>query len=217
MTLAVALLAYNLHPSLSLSLRLLLIFNYKFIFSKLTRHRRSRYLISVIRTSYAQQVLQNTRIKKELQRNFLQTQIKRGRKKMVTATSWASMGSALASFLFTLLPFLSPYQYIKLHEYSGEHITRDELYSAAELYISSVCLHHTWGLKAEIREHMDRPLLTIDDDKEVTDIFNGTTIWWHASKERSQSNIVFTFSRNMDEQRHYNNTFSHTSYHGVLF
>ncbi|KAJ3687258.1 hypothetical protein LUZ61_016422 [Rhynchospora tenuis] len=137
--------------------------------------------------------------------------------------SLASAGSALASFLFVwamlrnyipkelhffisttfrkALSFLNPYHHIKLHEYSGERMRRDELYSSAEAYLSSVCLHHARKLKAELRRKSDRPLLTIDDHEEVTDTFNGARVWWHASRHLPKSNTIFGFNSNMEERR----------------
>ncbi|XP_078150962.1 AAA-ATPase ASD, mitochondrial-like [Carex rostrata] len=145
---------------------------------------------------------------------------------MVAIPSWAGTGSAMASFLFVwaivrnhmpkelhffisttfrkAFSFLNPFNHIKLHEYDGKHMRKDELYSAAEAYLSSACLEHARRLKAELRRKNDRPFITIDENEEVTDTFCGVTVWWHASK---QLPISTTTVSNMEERRFYRLSF----------
>ncbi|KAF3327341.1 mitochondrial chaperone BCS1-B [Carex littledalei] len=149
---------------------------------------------------------------------------------MVAVPSWAGTGSAVASFLFVwamvrnhipkelyffisttlrkAFSFLNPYIHIKLDEYSSERMRKDELYSAAEAYLSSACLHRARRLKAELRRKTDRPFVTIDEYEEVTDTFCGVTVWWHASKHLPKSTTtVISFNSSPEERRFYRLSF----------
>ncbi|KAJ3674572.1 hypothetical protein LUZ60_005188 [Juncus effusus] len=142
---------------------------------------------------------------------------------MMVAQSWSGLGSALASLLFLwamvkdhmpfqlhqfflnfsnkVFSFFYPYDQISVHEYRGEYMTRDELYSAAEVYLSSACSYRARKLKAELGKKSDKPLVTIDDYEEVTDTFVGVKVWWFASMRRPSSSTISWYPG--EEERKY--------------
>ncbi|KAJ3674571.1 hypothetical protein LUZ60_005187 [Juncus effusus] len=147
---------------------------------------------------------------------------------MVGEVNWSSLGSFMASFLFLwaivkdymplrleqhasnfitkILSFIYLYDQITVHEHSGEHMTRNELYSSAEAYLSSVCLHRARKLKAELGKESDKPLVTIDDHEEVTDDFEGVKIWWYSAIQRPNSSTISWYPGE-EERRYYRISF----------
>lgn len=126
--------------------------------------------------------------------------------------SWAGIGSAIASLFFLysmvknyippqlrdyvavvfqkVLFFIKPYTNITIQEYRGERMKRDELYTAAQAYLSSTCSSRAGKLKAELGRDSDTPLVTIDDNEEVPDSFKGVKIWWYAGARTPKSQTI---------------------------
>ncbi|KAJ4769574.1 P-loop containing nucleoside triphosphate hydrolases superfamily protein [Rhynchospora pubera] len=144
------------------------------------------------------------------------------------AESWAGFGSAIASFLFLyamvkdhipfqlsdylatfsrkVLSFINPYDQITVSEYHGEYMHRDELYAAAQVYLSDSCSFRARKLKAEVGQESDKPLVTIDDYEEVTDTFRGVKIWWYACMRLPNSKTI-SFYGSDEERKYYRLTF----------
>ncbi|KAJ4797444.1 P-loop containing nucleoside triphosphate hydrolases superfamily protein [Rhynchospora pubera] len=112
----------------------------------------------------------------------------------------------LMTFFRKVLSVVYPYDQITINEYRGEYMQRDELYTTAEAYLSSVCTSRARKLKAELGKGRDRPLVTIDDNEEVTDTFRGTKVWWY-SRKRTTNPIVISFNPRNEERKYYCLTF----------
>ncbi|KAJ3674573.1 hypothetical protein LUZ60_005189 [Juncus effusus] len=97
-----------------------------------------------------------------------------------------------------LRSIIYPYDQIIINEYSGRNMTRDELYTAVDAYLSSTCSSRAHKLKAEVSKDSDRPLVTIDEHEEVMDIFQDFKIWWFASKRRPNTTTIKLFSGDED-------------------
>ncbi|KAJ1688085.1 hypothetical protein LUZ63_019475 [Rhynchospora breviuscula] len=100
-----------------------------------------------------------------------------------------------------------PYDQITINQYRGSHMQRNELYTAAEAYLSKACSSRASKLKAELGKEHDRPVVMIDDEEEVTDTFKGTRVWWQAHK-RPASSTTISFGPQDDERRYYRLTFN---------
>lgn len=139
------------------------------------------------------------------------------------AESWAGIGSAIASLLFLystvknyippelrkyvavvfqkVLFFIKPYTNITIQEYRGERMKSDELYTAAQAYLSSACSSQAGKLKAELSRDSDTPLVTIDDNEVVLDSFKGVKIWWIA-RTRSPKSQTISFYPGTEESKY---------------
>jgi Domain associated at C-terminal with AAA len=141
--------------------------------------------------------------------------------------SWAAagVGPAIASLMFIypmvkhhlpstltdyvttifnkLLSIINPYGQIAIHEYCGENMQRDELYTAAQAYLSSNCSSHARKLKAELGRDSDTPLVSIGDYEEVVDTTfrQGIKVWWYACTHASNTPTISFYPR--EEERKY--------------
>lgn len=135
------------------------------------------------------------------------------------AENWAGIGSTVASLFFLynmvkdhipfqvsdyvaavfhkVLSFFKPYVDITIQEYhgDGEYFKRDELYIAAQAYLSCTCSSRASKLKAELGEDSDTPHVTIDNNEGVADSFRGIQVWWYACEEYSNSQTFSWYPR----------------------
>ncbi|KAJ4768501.1 P-loop containing nucleoside triphosphate hydrolases superfamily protein [Rhynchospora pubera] len=95
-----------------------------------------------------------------------------------------------------------PYEHITINQYRGPHMQRNELYIAAEAYLSKACSSRASKLKAELGKEDDRPVVTIDDGEGVSDTFKGAKVWWQARK-RSPSATTISNGPQDDERKYY--------------
>ncbi|KAL2330041.1 hypothetical protein Fmac_017622 [Flemingia macrophylla] len=129
---------------------------------------------------------------------------------------WTQMGSLMATIMFLYAIFdrffptalrdalqihtqkvvnvLYPYVQITFSEFSGERLKRSEAYTAIQTYLSENSSQLAKRLKAEVVKDSQNPLvLSMDDDEEVTDEFQGVKLWWAASKTASNHH-AYSFS-----------------------
>uniref|UniRef100_M8AZT5 Mitochondrial chaperone BCS1 n=1 Tax=Aegilops tauschii TaxID=37682 RepID=M8AZT5_AEGTA len=83
-----------------------------------------------------------------------------------------------------------PYLQITISEYGAERFQRSDFFLAIEVYLSDACARHARKLKAELGKDSKNLWVSVDNHEEVTDDFNGITIWWYASKRQSKANII---------------------------
>jgi len=143
---------------------------------------------------------------------------------MAGMDKWTGLGSALASFLFLwsvvqshlpvafrhrlstwankLASLFNPYLHVTISEYGAKRFSRSDLFLAVEAYLSDACARHARRLKAELGKDSKNLQVSVDDNDEVTDTFNGVTIWWYAAK-KLQSSQVISFYPGQDERRFY--------------
>ncbi|CAK8540598.1 unnamed protein product [Lathyrus sativus] len=140
---------------------------------------------------------------------------------------WAQLGSILATMMFVyaiierflppafrdslqistqkVLNLLHPYIQITFHEFSGERLKKSEAYTFIQTYLSENSSRLAKRLKAEVMKDSQNPLvLSIDDDEEVTDEFQGVKLWWAAIKIETSSHGFSSFS---NYKRYYKLTF----------
>ncbi|KAI4347633.1 hypothetical protein L6164_008429 [Bauhinia variegata] len=150
---------------------------------------------------------------------------------------WSQLGSIMASIMFVyamseqifppqlrvylrkythkLTSFVYPYIQISFHEFTGERLKRSEAFSTIQTYLSANSSHRARRLKAEEVKDSQSPLvLSMADNEEITDEFQGVKVWWSSSKTipRTQS---FSFYPSADEKRYLTLTF-HKRYRDLI-
>nr|XP_048329167.1 AAA-ATPase At3g28580-like [Ziziphus jujuba var. spinosa] len=139
------------------------------------------------------------------------------RMKMVPARltqKWATM----ASFMFVwaivsqyLLPnelhriihrfkrklknYFDPYIKITIHEFTGERLRRSEAYASVEAYLSSITSKIGKRFKAEMETENSNLVLSLDENEEVSDEFQGAKLWWVLSKVVPPKSTVQRFCK----------------------
>ncbi|EHA8590410.1 AAA-ATPase ASD, mitochondrial [Cocos nucifera] len=146
----------------------------------------------------------------------------------MAAESWAGVGSAIASLMFLwavvcqyfpshldiylstytskLVGLVYPYIEITFAEYTGERLKRSEAYTAIEAYLGASSSDRAKRLKAETDRDGAQLVLSMDEYEEVTDDFQGVTVWWTSSKTNPQTRSI-SFYPAPDDRRFYRLTF----------
>ncbi|XP_058778742.1 AAA-ATPase ASD, mitochondrial-like [Vicia villosa] len=142
---------------------------------------------------------------------------------------WSQVGSIMASIMFVYAMYeqffpqhlrrsfqkhtskfttlFYPYIQIKFHELSGEKLKHSETYKIIQTYLSSNSTKGAKKLKAEVIKDSQTPLvLSMDDNQEIVDEFNGIKVWWSANHTTSKSQS-FSFYPASDEKRFLTLTF----------
>ncbi|CAI0453679.1 unnamed protein product [Linum tenue] len=98
-----------------------------------------------------------------------------------------------------------PYVTITFNELKANRLSRPELYSAIESYLSSHSSTQAKRLKGELlNNNLSKVVLSADEHEEITDEFQGVKLWWVSGK--TIANTV-TLSAQNDEKRYYTLTF----------
>lgn len=143
---------------------------------------------------------------------------------------WAGVGSALA-FLVGIITmamnqvrikllinkisgFFSPYIKITIPEYSAKRFERNELFVAIEAYLSEHCVRGATKLMAELVREEQKPNVSVDDEQEIIDSFQGTTLWWYAYTEYPRSEVI-SVEPGTEKRRFYRVSF-HRSFRGKV-
>ncbi|KAI3828642.1 hypothetical protein L1987_02750 [Smallanthus sonchifolius] len=105
-----------------------------------------------------------------------------------------------------LIGYVYPYVQINFHEYHAEYFERSKAYAAIERYLSANSSNRAKRLKANVVKDSESVVLSMDDYEEVTDEFNGVTIWWNSNKTVPDQRTLFSI-RDDDERRFYRLTF----------
>ncbi|XP_023522825.1 AAA-ATPase ASD, mitochondrial-like [Cucurbita pepo subsp. pepo] len=141
---------------------------------------------------------------------------------------WTQVGSLMATLMFVwaiiqqyfpyqfrghvqryahkLTGFLYPYITITFPEYTGERLRRSEAFSAIQNYLASRSSIRANRMRAEAVKDSKSLILSMDDNEEVIDEFEGVQIWWTSSKTTSKNPSVSYYPSN-DERRFYKLTF----------
>lgn len=144
---------------------------------------------------------------------------------------WSQLGSLIATTMFVyamverffpaalrdslqlqtqkMVNLFYPYIQITFPEFSGERLKRSEAYTAIQTYLSENSSQLAKRLKAEVVKDSQNPLvLSVDDDEEVTDEFQGVKLWWAASKIATNPQAYsFSYYTPLDGKRFYKLTF----------
>ncbi|TVU48819.1 hypothetical protein EJB05_00097, partial [Eragrostis curvula] len=87
--------------------------------------------------------------------------------------------------------YFDKYLQITINEYSAESFHRSDFFKNVEAYLSDACASRGRKLKAELCMDFKKLQVNIDDNDEVTDSFEGATLWWYAgTKERGPRDMT---------------------------
>ncbi|KAK7271731.1 hypothetical protein RJT34_27870 [Clitoria ternatea] len=148
---------------------------------------------------------------------------------------WSQIGSLMATIVFIYTIFerffpphlrdrlqaisqkltnhFNPYVQITFPEFSGERLKRSEAYTAIQTYLSANSSQRAKRLKAEVVKDSQTPLvLSMDDNEEITDEFQGVKVWWTAKQitTNPQRYNPFSYYGPSDEKKYYKLTFHRT-------
>ncbi|KAK7843736.1 AAA-ATPase At3g28580 [Quercus suber] len=148
---------------------------------------------------------------------------------MMMRDAWAQLGSLIPSIMFLwamfdqyfpehlcdyilsysrkLVRFMSPNIQFTFHGFSGEHFNRSEAYAAIETYLGEGSSREAKKLEAAVvKDSSQSVLLSMDENEEVTDEFEGVKLRWDSKKTtpRTQSFSRYAESK---EKRYYKLTF----------
>nr|CAD1818358.1 unnamed protein product [Ananas comosus var. bracteatus] len=151
--------------------------------------------------------------------------------------NWAWLGSSLASLMILLpmlkmyfphhlqfyfawysrklLAFFDPYLHFTIPEFVGERMKRSEAFGAVEAYLSASCSQRARNFRAEIGKDSDRLLLSMGDNEELTDDFQGARVWWSSRSHPVEPSRSPWFQTQQTERRYYHLSF-HKRHRGLV-
>ncbi|XP_071694213.1 AAA-ATPase ASD, mitochondrial-like [Rutidosis leptorrhynchoides] len=107
-----------------------------------------------------------------------------------------------------------PYIQIKFNEFTGDRFRHNEAYTAIETYLSSTSSTKAQHLKGVIvKNNSEIVSLSMDDNEEVDDEFNGVKVYWTSGKYPVTQSSLLT--RSPDEKRFYRLAF-HKRYRDLV-
>ncbi|BAT17100.1 Os12g0472300 [Oryza sativa Japonica Group] len=136
---------------------------------------------------------------------------------MASVETWVGFGSAMAGvgllwsrmpehvheearyIISSLVPmamsYFNPYEQITVSEYGEERFRRNKMFGAVSTYLSRVCAGGACKLKAELCNNTkDDPVVTLDENQEVVDSFDGARMWWRLCPKASKNKGAITVS-----------------------
>ncbi|XP_056176447.1 AAA-ATPase ASD, mitochondrial-like [Syzygium oleosum] len=148
---------------------------------------------------------------------------------MTTASEmWSNLGSVMAALVFAWAMFkqyfpsqlrthieayahkavghIYPYIHIKFPEFAGERLERCEVFTAIQNYLSGSASARARRLKAESIKDSRSLVLSMDENEEVVDEFEGVKLWWSSNLIVSQK-PTFSWFSSSEDRRFYTLTF----------
>lgn len=120
----------------------------------------------------------------------------------------------LEKYTHKFVSFVYPFIQITFHEYTNNGFERSKAFTAIERYLGTNSSDKAKRLKADMVKDSQSLVLSMDDQEEITDEFQGIKIWW-ASRKRSTKSTTFSFYGTDDEKRSYTLTF-HKKYRDTI-
>ncbi|GLU01979.1 hypothetical protein SLE2022_192540 [Rubroshorea leprosula] len=103
--------------------------------------------------------------------------------------------------------FVYPYVEITFDEFTGERMKRSEAFCAIRNYLSAKSSAHVKRLKADVVKNSQSLILSMDNNEEITDEFEGVKVWWTSNKNVSMKQVSFSLHPAPDEKTYYKLTF----------
>ncbi|KAF8010651.1 hypothetical protein BT93_J1335 [Corymbia citriodora subsp. variegata] len=107
-----------------------------------------------------------------------------------------------------------PYVRIKFPEIAGQRLERCEAYTAIQNYLSASASAKAKWLKAESIKDSRSLVLSMDENDQVVDEFEGVKLWWSAGLDFSQRSLS-PWSQSSEERRFYKLSF-HRSHRDLV-
>ncbi|OWM69786.1 hypothetical protein CDL15_Pgr025635 [Punica granatum] len=92
------------------------------------------------------------------------------------------LGDLLQKYTSKLVRLLYPYIQITFPEYTGERLKKSDVYTAIQNYLTEKATTGAKKLRADTLKDSQSLVLSMDDNEEVTDEFQGTKLWWSSNK-----------------------------------
>ncbi|KAE9620079.1 hypothetical protein Lal_00040325 [Lupinus albus] len=100
--------------------------------------------------------------------------------------------SHLRKYRDIFLSLMYPFIQITFHEFSGAYLKRSDAYTMIQIYLSGNTSQKAKRLKAEVNKDSHTPLvLSMDDNEEITDEFQGVKLWWVSKHTIMKSHSFF--------------------------
>ncbi|KAM0029840.1 putative AAA-type ATPase domain-containing protein [Helianthus debilis subsp. tardiflorus] len=94
----------------------------------------------------------------------------------------------IKTYVNKVVSYVYPYVEITFYEYQEDTwFERSEAFDAIERYLSTNCSKMAKKLKAKVVKDCESIVLSMEENEEVTDEFNGIQIWWSSSKKIKQA------------------------------
>lgn len=155
---------------------------------------------------------------------------------MNMAETWPSLGSTMAGLMFLwamyqnyfpyelrgplkkygkkLKNLFYPYIQITFPEYQGDGFQRSKAYMAIERYLEKNSSKEAKHLKANVVQDFESVVLSMENNEEVTDEYEGIKLWW-ASTQDVRTKQSISFYPREDEKRYFTLTF-HKQYREII-
>ncbi|GKV08638.1 hypothetical protein SLEP1_g20242 [Rubroshorea leprosula] len=101
---------------------------------------------------------------------------------------------------------LHPYVKITFDEFTGERMKRSEAFSAIRNYLSAKSSAHVKRLKADVVKDGQSLVLSMDNNEEVTDEFEGVKVWWTSRKIVPEKQFSLPWYPASDGKKYYSLT-----------
>ncbi|KAK2999939.1 LOW QUALITY PROTEIN: hypothetical protein RJ639_024024 [Escallonia herrerae] len=88
-----------------------------------------------------------------------------------------------------------PYIQIKFHEYPGDGFNRSTAYAAIETYLGANTSTRAKRLKGDVVKDGRSLVLSMDDQEEIAEEFEGVRVWWVASKNIPHGQTISFYPR----------------------
>ncbi|PKI74222.1 hypothetical protein CRG98_005460 [Punica granatum] len=108
----------------------------------------------------------------------------------------------LEKYTSKLVRLLYPYIQITFPEYTGERLKKSDVYTAVQNYLTEKATTGAKKLKADTLKDSQSLILSMDDNEEVTDEFQGAKLWWFSNKIVPKS-MSMSFYPATEERRFY--------------
>ncbi|KAI4321919.1 hypothetical protein MLD38_035246 [Melastoma candidum] len=122
--------------------------------------------------------------------------------------------SQVETYVHHLIGYFYPYIQITFPEFSGERLRPSEAYTAIQNYLMVNASARAKRLKADAVKDRKSLVLTIDENEEITDVFEGVKVWW-SSMHVPRNNFSFSFYPQSDEQKYFKLTV-HRNHRGLI-
>ncbi|KAJ4959838.1 hypothetical protein NE237_019748 [Protea cynaroides] len=126
----------------------------------------------------------------------------------------------IQGYLLQLMNKLNPYMQISFYKNSGDRFSRNEAYASIEAYLTKHSSTQAKRLKADMTTNAANLVLNLDNDEEVTDIFQGVKFRWksqiYTTNRSNSSHVEETRSFRLSFHKRYRDLVIHSYLQNVL-
>ncbi|CAI9777530.1 unnamed protein product [Fraxinus pennsylvanica] len=120
----------------------------------------------------------------------------------------------LKRYSHRIMNFFYPYIVIKFSEYEGDGFERSKAFATIERYLNKNSSKQAKHLKANVVQDSQAIVLSMADNEEVTDEFQGLKLWWASDHSVPNRQSISVYPRE-DDNRYFTLTF-HKRYRDII-